>query len=261
MLKAIWNYRDFILFSIKNEIYNKFARSILGGLWIIINPLSQVLIYSIILSNVLSSKLPGIDSKYAYSIYLISGFLGWILFNDFLLQLTNIFTEKANFIKKNKFPRVTLPIISLGTNLVNNFVLFITIIMVLFFLKHPLSISILWLFPLTLSLAAFTLGIGLILGVFNTFIRDISQALPITLQVWFWFTPICYPKRILPEQFQSLLNLNPLAHYIESYHKIILYNLQPNLLTLFILSIISIVFLSLSFIIYKRSMSHILDIL
>ena len=75
MLRSLFAYRQFILSSIRNEIVSRFARSKLGGLWMIINPLAQVAIYALILSNVLAAKLPGIENKYAYAIYLMSGLL------------------------------------------------------------------------------------------------------------------------------------------------------------------------------------------
>ena len=68
MIHGVWSYRGFILSSIKNEFVSRFARSKLGGLWMIIHPLAQVAIYALILSNVLSAKLPGIDNKYAYAL-------------------------------------------------------------------------------------------------------------------------------------------------------------------------------------------------
>ena len=75
MIRSLWQYRHFILCSIQNELITRFARSKLGGLWMIINPLAQVAIYALILSSVLAAKLPGIDNKYAYAIYLMAGML------------------------------------------------------------------------------------------------------------------------------------------------------------------------------------------
>ena len=77
---AVWSYRYFILSSIKTEFCSSFVRSKLGGLWMILNPLAQVLIYALVLTAVLKAKLPGIDSQYAYAIYLMAGMTGWNLF-------------------------------------------------------------------------------------------------------------------------------------------------------------------------------------
>ncbi len=82
LLLAAWRYRFFIVSSIKTEFRSKFVRSALGGLWMILNPLSQVLIFAFVLSAVLSAKLPGITNQYAYAIYLMAGTLGWSLFAE-----------------------------------------------------------------------------------------------------------------------------------------------------------------------------------
>ena len=82
MFRDLIQYRRFIFQSIYNELFSQFVRSKLGGLWVIINPLSQVLIYALILSNILAAKLPGIDNKYAYAIYLMAGLLSWNLFRS-----------------------------------------------------------------------------------------------------------------------------------------------------------------------------------
>jgi lipopolysaccharide transport system permease protein len=82
MLRAVWAYRYFILSSIKNELRLRFIRSKLGVLWMIIHPLMQVLIFATILSEVLAAKLPGIDNKYAYALYLMAGTLCWSMFSE-----------------------------------------------------------------------------------------------------------------------------------------------------------------------------------
>jgi len=82
LLKSLWAYRGFVASSIRNEFAARFARSRLGGLWMIIHPLAQVAIYALILSNVLAARLPGIDNRYAYAQYLMAGILAWTLFAE-----------------------------------------------------------------------------------------------------------------------------------------------------------------------------------
>ena len=100
MLKSVWQYRGFVLSSIRNDMVSRFAQSKLGGLWVILNPLSQVLIYALILSNILAAKLPGIDNKYAYSIYLMSGLLAWTLFSESVSRCLTLFIDNGNLMKK-----------------------------------------------------------------------------------------------------------------------------------------------------------------
>ncbi len=93
---AAWRYRFFIFSSIKTELRARFIRSRLGGLWMILNPLAQVLIFAFVLSAIMSAKLPGIDNKYAYAIYLMAGTLGWSLFTEILNRCLTLFIASTN---------------------------------------------------------------------------------------------------------------------------------------------------------------------
>src|SRR5574342_539482 len=96
MLLGAWRYRYFILSSIRTEVRVRFIRSRLGGLWMILNPLAQVLIFAFVLSAVLSAKLPGVSNQYAYAIYLMAGILGWSLFLEIVNRCLTLFIDNGN---------------------------------------------------------------------------------------------------------------------------------------------------------------------
>ena len=261
MLVAIWQYRQFISSSIKNELVSRFARSKLGGLWMIINPLAQVAIYALILSNVLAAKLPGIDNKYAYAIYLMSGLLSWTLFNEVISRCLNLFIEQGSLMKKMNFPRITLPCIVLGSCLLNYILLFVAMLGIFALLGHQFSVEMLWLIPLTLTVIMLAVGIGLTLGIINVFLRDVGQAIPIVLQVWFWFTPIVYPENIIPESYRHLLNLNPMYTVTSAYHQVLVYGDSPQLGNLAFISVIALVLMLLSLFLFRRANGEMVDVL
>ena len=126
LLFDVWRYRFFMISSIKSDLRSKFVGSSLGGLWMILNPLSQVLIFTFVLSAVLSAKLPGINNQYAYAIYLMAGTLGWSLFSEIVNRCLTLFIDNANILKKLVFPKITLPLIVTGSALVNNLFLFVS---------------------------------------------------------------------------------------------------------------------------------------
>jgi len=111
MLLRAWRYRHFIFSSIKNDFLSCFARSRLGGLWMVIHPLAQVAIFAFILSAVLSSRLPEIDNRYAYALYLTAGMLAWSLFTELVSRSLTVFVDNGNLLKKMMFPRICLPLI------------------------------------------------------------------------------------------------------------------------------------------------------
>ncbi|WP_419831429.1 ABC transporter permease [Endozoicomonas atrinae] len=261
MFRSLWNYRYFVLSSIRNELITRFIRSRLGGLWMIINPLAQVAIYALILSNVIAAKLPGIDNKYAYAIYLMAGLLAWTLFNDIVSRCLNLFIEQGNLMKKMQFPKITLPAIVVGFNLVNNLLLFTAMTGIFVVLGHGFTFAMLWLTPLTMALAAFALSVGLILGIMNVFIRDIGQAVPIIMQVWFWFTPIVYSPNVIPGQYRYLLQLNPVYHFTSAYQQVIVYGQNPQMEGLLVISILSVVLLTVSLFLFRRASEEMVDVL
>ncbi|ELS1183950.1 ABC transporter permease, partial [Escherichia coli] len=106
VIELIWEYRGFILGNIKREFQSKYRNSLLGVTWSVLNPLSMIVVYTVIFSQVMRAKLPGVDSQYAYSIYICAGILTWGLFSDLVLRSQNMFLDNANLIKKINFPKL-----------------------------------------------------------------------------------------------------------------------------------------------------------
>lgn len=261
MWLAVWSYRHFILSSIRAEFRTRFSRSVLGGLWAIINPLAQAAIYAVVLSEVMSARLPGVNDKLAYSIYLLSGTLGWSLFTEVLSRCTSIFIDNANLMKKVRFPKICLPVITSGVALVNSALLFLaTLIIMGLFGRFP-GIYVLWVLPLSLVTLVFGLSIGLILGTINVFVRDIAQVVPVVLQLWFWFTPIVYSVEILPARLRPLINLNPMACLVRGFQNALLFDTSPPWLRILIVGICSCVLLIFALFLFRRASGEMVDVL
>jgi lipopolysaccharide transport system permease protein len=261
MIKSIWNYRNFIFSSIQTEFRLRFARSKLGALWMILHPLAQVLIYALILSQIMKAKLPGIDSQYAYPIYLMAGMLGWTLFSDVLSRSITVFIDNGNLLKKLAFPKLALPLITIGSAVINFTILFVVMFVVFGFLGHIPSHSIQWLPVLILITLGLAMGIGLFLGIINVFIRDIGHAMTIILQFWFWLTPVVYMPSIIPEKYHSLLMLNPMTGIIMGYQNILVYDKAPDLSLLIYPILIAVISLTMAVIIFKKASEEMADVL
>lgn len=259
MLRAAWLYRFFILTSIKTEFRTRFARSRLGGFWMILNPLAQVFLFAFVLSAVMSAKLPGINNRYAYAIYLMAGTLGWSLFVEIVNKCVMVFVDNANILKKLVFPKIALPFIVTGSALVNNVLLFLAILIIFGMLGHWPGVAIIWLPILMLLTIAGAVGVGLTLGVFNVFIRDIGHMVPVLLQFLFWFTPIAYMVNIIPQQYRGYLVLNPLIPMITAYQDVLLYNRAPNWVDLSEVSVVAILLLAFALFVFRKANSELVD--
>lgn len=260
-LKAIWAYRFFILSSIKTEFSTRFATSKLGAIWMVIHPLAQVAVYALVLSAVLKAKLPNIDNQYAYAIYLMAGTLGWNLFSELFGKSLNIFIENANLIKKMSFPKITLPLIAMGSVLVNNILMFIAILVVFGLLGHFPTEQILWLPLLMIVTLGLGLGLGLMLGIINVFVRDIGQIAPIVLNFWFWLTPIVYVADALPAEFKDFFYYNPMTGVVMGYQNILVYNKAVDMSTLIYPAVLAICSLLIALIMYFRANEEMADVL
>jgi len=261
MFQAIWTYRHFIFSSIRNDLRSRFARSKLGALWMILQPLAQVAIYSLVLSRIMAAKLPGIDSPYAYSIYLLAGMQAWSLFNEIVTRSLTVFVENGSMLKKIVFPRVCLPIITVGSALVNNIFLFVVMIVVFALLGHFPAVALLWMPLLMFTTAAFSLGLGLLLGVLNVFIRDIAQFMMVVLQLWFWLTPVVYMASIVPARLRSLMQLNPMYWIVSGYQQALVYGRNPDISGLVPVTIAAIVLLALSLLLFRKAAPDMVDVL
>lgn len=261
MLAAIWRYRHFIVSSIRNDLRSRFARSKLGAIWMILQPLAQVAIYSLVLSRIMSAKLPGIDNRYAYSLYLLSGMVSWSLFSEIVSRSLTVFVDNGSMLKKIVFPRVCLPLIVVGSALVNNVLLFLVTIVVFALLGHPPALPVLWVPLLIVCNVAFSLGLGLLLGVLNVFVRDISQFMQVVLQLWFWLTPVVYMTTIIPPEAMPWMHANPMYWIVTEYQSLLVYGRTPDLTSLLPIAASSVVLLVVGLLLFRRAAPDMVDVL
>lgn len=261
MIHALWAYRYFILSSVTNEFRSRFIRSKLGGLWMVIHPLAQVLVYALILSQIMRAKLPGIDSQYAYPIYILAGMVGWSLFFEIITRSLTIFIDNANLLKKISFPKLALPFVIIGSSLVNFAILTSMMFIVFSFLGHTPYHAIYWLPLLVLLTLALAVGLGLILGTLNVFIRDVGQVMTVVMQFWFWLTPVVYTLSIVPKEYHHLFFLNPLTGIISGYQNVLVYDKAPDLSLLIYPATLALFSLLLALVLFKKANREMADLL
>lgn len=258
-LQAIWSYRGFIRGSLQRDFQTRYRKSMLGSLWAVLNPLATILIYTVIFSQLMRARLPGMNDAMAYSIYLCSGVLTWGFFSEIINRSQMVFLENANMIKKLNFPRICLPIIVVGNAAISfaiSFGLFICFLVILGKFPGWVMVGL----PVVLIIqVVFAMGFGIILGILNVFFRDVGQAVGIILQFWFWFTPIIYPISILPESIQPLIRLNPMVPVVTAYQSILVYGKWPDWLSLAPTAILAALACFLAFHLYKKRSSEMVD--
>lgn len=260
LLGSAWRYRTFVTSSVMNEYRSRFARSRFGTLWLVLHPLAQVVVYATVLANVLAARIPGVENKYAFVVYLLAGILCWSLFSEVVDRCLTVFVNSGSLLKKIRFPRICLPLIVIGNALVSNVALLSVMAVILPLLGFTPNIYWLWLpalIGITLLLAT---GIGVLLGVLNVFARDVGQVMSVVLQFWFWLTPIVYPVTIIPDGLRSLLWLNPLVPLVQGYQNVLVFSRPPEA-GLWSPAILSLVFVALALFLFRRASAEMVDVL
>lgn len=260
-LKPLWRGRHFIPTAISGEFKSRVARSKIGTLWFVLQPLAMATIYVLVLSEVLGAKLGNVDSPGAYSVYLLSGMIAWALFSEILTRCLNMFLEYSNALKKISFPKVYLPIVVLGGALINNGLLFLAVTGLIILYGYMPSFG--WL-ALILPMAVcimLAFGLGVFLGILNIFTRDVAQVMTVVTNLWFWITPIVYTREMVGGSIGHFLDLNPMTPVVTFYHDVIVYKIPPDYLSLAYPASIGLVLMILSTLVFWRASPEIVDAL
>ncbi len=227
-LRALWAYRGFVLGLVARDFKGRYLGSLLGASWAVLNPVAQILIYTVVFSQVMRARLPNVPDTLAYGLYLCAGMLTWGYFVEVLIRSQTVFLEQASMLKKMSFPRVTLPVYVFLSATINFAIVWGLFMAFLLVTGRWPGWVLIALIPLLLVQQALAVGLGLALGVTNVFFRDVAQAVGVGLQFWFWLTPIVYPLSAVPEVIRNLMVWNPLYGLVESYQRIVVQHRWPD---------------------------------
>lgn len=246
IFENIYNYRELLKTNVKKEIRGRYKKSVLGVLWSFLNPLLQLAVYALIFPIILKDTQPN------YVIFLCVALIPWTYFTTTVMQSAASMIVNGNIIKKVYFPREIIPISVVTSGCVN--FLISTIIIIGFVLAAGMSITKYVIFyPMILIIQyILLLGIAFIISSVTVYLRDIEHLISIAIQLLFYATPIVYAGNTIPQDFQFIMKLNPMAHIINGYRDIFYYQTMPNIKNLSVLLVLSIVFCIIGYQIFKK---------
>lgn len=247
-LKLLWFYRELLINLAKREITVRYKQSILGYAWVIINPLFQILVISFVFSTLL--KVPSVGVPFI--IFLSVALLPWTFFSSSVTASTNALVNNSNLITKIYFPREILIYSTILAKMVDFGLSLIILAVLMLFFQIPINFYIVWVPLILLIQIILTMGISLLLSSFNLFYRDIQYILTLALTLWFYVTPIAYPTEVIPDKFKLIFSLNPMAVIVNAYREVIIGQGHPNINSLVIALISSILIFVFSFFIFKK---------
>ena len=215
-LGELWEYRELIFFMVWRDLKVRYRQTVLGILWVVVQPLILMLIFVLLLGKLggLSNSTPG---DVPYPVLVFAGLVPWTLFSSSLAATSQSLLDDANLITKVYFPRLILPISSVGSYLID-FVLATAVLLVLmaFYGMYP-DWRIVALPALGVVALLTALGVGTWLTALNVRYRDVRYVVPFLVQIWLLASPVGYSATQIPEGFRAVYNLNPMAGTIEAF--------------------------------------------
>lgn len=217
-LSELWQYRDLLLFFILRDFKVRYRQTILGFGWAILQPLLQLLIFTI-----LFGRLLGISSNQRpYPIFVLTGLIPWNFFANGVNAANYAIINHAGLLRKIYFPRLIIPLSALGITFIDLLLTLVIFGALALYYHITLNLRTLLFIPLLLILFLLTLGIGAFLSALGARYRDVRHVIPFLMQIWLFVTPVIYPLQLLQGKLQLLLYLNPVAGIISNLRAVLL---------------------------------------
>lgn len=217
-LKELIQYKDLIVMFVKRDFKTLYKQTILGPLWIIINPLLTTIMFTVVFGNIANISTEGVPQLVFYML----GTTVWTYFSSCLTKTSSTFTGNAAIFGKVYFPRLVTPISTVISGLINFGVQFLMFLgfMGYFMIKgspiHP-NLYILMTPFLLVQLAALALGFGIIISSLTTKYRDLAVLVTFGVQLWMYATPVVYPASQISGKLKTLMMLNPVSPIVETF--------------------------------------------
>jgi lipopolysaccharide transport system permease protein len=218
--RELWEYKGLFLFLVRRDIKLRFQQTVIGFLWIILQPLIQMVIFYILLGVLV--RVP--TGEVPYHLFFLSAFVVWQFFSQVVTYSTNSLVGNIGIIIKSYFPRLALPLASVASLLVD-FAISILVLLVFLLINgnFPITLRYLLLPVLIIITTIFSSGVGLLFGALIVVFRDMRNLINFILMIWIYVTPVMYPRSLVPEKYQILLYFNPLTSLVESFQWVFLH--------------------------------------
>ena len=217
-LKELWKYRDLVILFVKRDLKNVYKQTVLGPLWIVINPFLSTFVFTVIFGIIANISTDGIPQFLFY----MSGNILWSFFSSCFNRASSTFLSNARIFGKVYFPRFVMPLSGIIYNSITFLVQFVmfAILVTVYALTganvHP-NLIVLALPILLIHIAFLGTGTGLIISSLTTKYRDLNVLVSFGLTLWMYLTPVVYPVSQIPESFRWAMLLNPVAPIVETF--------------------------------------------
>ncbi len=216
--KELVRYKDLLYFLTIRGIKARYAQSVLGVGWAIIQPLFTTLVFTVVFGNLAGISSDGVP----YVIFSFAAMTPWNYFSNVLTESSNSLVQNANMITKVYFPRLVLPLSAAFSKLLDFGIGLIVMAGFMAWFRYVPTWNALWLPLLIFILLLASLGLGMILSAMAVQYRDVKHAVSFVVQLLMYAAPVVYPTSNVPEAWRFWYSLNPMVGVIEGFRSALL---------------------------------------
>jgi ABC-type polysaccharide/polyol phosphate export permease len=246
LFKPFFEYRYLLRQLTQRDIKARYKQSIVGYLWVLLNPLSQIAVYTFVFSVVVR-----FETGVPYPLFLFAGFLPWIFLNTSISIATHSLVESSTLLKKVAFPREIIPYAAILSKLVDFGFASLLFLLLLFWYQQPLTLAAILILPVFALHILLVMGISLLLSALNLVYRDVQYLANLLLLIWLYLSPIFYPLDMVPQKYVWLYELNPLVGLTTTYRSL-LFNQTINWYSLGWSAFCSLLLFAIGFTAFKK---------
>jgi lipopolysaccharide transport system permease protein len=212
-VRELWAYRGLFYFLVWRDLKVRYAQTVLGIGWAVLQPLLSTVIFTVIFGRF--ARVP--SDGYPYAVFTLAAMVPWTFFSTAISSAASSLVSNTNLVTKVYFPRLVIPFAAVLAGLVDFTIGLVLVMLVMLGYGVALSSSIV-LLPLALTVVVLTAGgVGCWLSALNIQYRDIKHLTPFLVQIWMYASPVVYPLSLIPERFRLVYALNPMAGAIDAF--------------------------------------------
>ena len=246
-LKELYEYREMIHSMVRKELRGRYKSSVLGFLWTFINPLCQIIVYTMVFSTIFRMNIE------KYYLFLTVVMIPWVFFSSSLTGGSLSVVNSKDLLTKIYFPREVLPISFVTSCFVNMLLSFIVVFGVLLVSGWGFSLGALLFLPAVMIVEyILCLGLTMIISACTVYFRDLEHIMGVLMMAWIYLTPVMYDISYVPDKLMPLFKINPMTSVTLAYRTILYYKKEPDLSTMLSAFAIGITSLLLGSIIFSK---------
>ena len=213
-LRSLWPYRELLFYLTWRDIKVRYKQTVVGIVWVLLQPVLTMLIFVIIFSKLAHLKAPG---HIPYPLFVFAGLLPWQLFASGMAGVTASVVGNTSLITKVYFPRLIIPIAAVLSGLVDFAMSAIVLVILMVHYRYVPGLEALAIPFFILVAIATALAAGLWLAVLNVRYRDVQYTIPFLTQAWLLLTPVAYSTAIVPVRYRALMGINPMTSVVDGF--------------------------------------------